>query len=345
MQTKKKFLKHIHYFRGFAILNIVFIHTWYSPALYVGSNSNAVIDVTRAVTFHSSTIYFLFISGFLFFYLSTNFNLVKYYKNKLLNVISPYIFLTIAILIFENYNSIIQYELDLIRFSKKLVWTLIRGNVKVQYWYIPFISLVFVISPLFLKIPKKVFKKLVIITCLLPLFGTRTETKVSILQYIYFFPIYLLGIYAAMDYDVFIAGIKKRRNLLLILSTLTTILLVFIHDKTFQFGWVDIIQSIYYIQKISICFLMLLLLIKLEKMEITLLNYLATYSFAIYFTHTLVHNGYTIRLYDLLFFHKFPYLIIPLSVVYAITITLKTLFICMIVKRLLGKHSRILIGA
>ena len=160
MQTKKKFLRHIHYFRGFAILNIVFIHTWYSPALYVGSNSNAVIDVTRAVTFHSSTIYFLFISGFLFFYLSTNFNLVKYYKNKLLNVISPYIFLTIAILIFENYNSIIQYELDLIRFSKKLVWTLIRGNVKIQYWYIPFISLVFVVSPLFLKIPKKVFKKL-----------------------------------------------------------------------------------------------------------------------------------------------------------------------------------------
>jgi hypothetical protein len=84
---------------------------------------------------------------------------------------------------------------------------------------------------------------------------------------------------------------------------------------------------------------------KLEKIEITLLNYLATYSFAIYFTHTLVHNGYTRRLYDLLFFHKFPYLIIPLSVVYAIIITLTTLFICMVVKWLLGKHSRILIGA
>jgi len=87
MSDKKPFLKHIHYFRAFAIINIVIVHTWHSPSSF--SAASSAVDIIRKVLFHSSTIYFVFISGFLFYYLSQKFDIAKYYKSKLFNISIP----------------------------------------------------------------------------------------------------------------------------------------------------------------------------------------------------------------------------------------------------------------
>ncbi|MBU0944836.1 MAG: acyltransferase [Proteobacteria bacterium] len=341
---KKSFLNHIHYFRAFAILNIVIVHVWHIPRIYIESQyaSYTLINVLREVMFHESTIYFIFISGFLFYYLSPKFNIQRYYKSKFTNVISPYIFMTLFALII-HLNDFIRPEDSLLLSFKKILNVFIYGKAQVQYWYIPFISLVFIISPFILKIPKPILSKIILFACFLPLLGTRTGTTVSVGQYIYFFPIYLLGIYIAMDYANFISKIETKKTLLVTTTILSTGVLLYIHWKNYQFSFSNITESVFYIQKISLSFLILIALKKLEYKKIPILNSFATYSFAVYFTHLLVGNRWVHKYYYTIV-SKSSFLIIPASIVYVVTITFATLFICMSLKKLLGKQSRYFIG-
>src|SRR6056297_2213580 len=63
------FLGYLHSFRGFAIINIVFIHA-FAYALFL-ANDNSLdpkdpIGMANGLLFHNSTIYFAVISGILF---------------------------------------------------------------------------------------------------------------------------------------------------------------------------------------------------------------------------------------------------------------------------------------
>ncbi len=341
---QKKFLKHIHYFRGFAIINIIIAHIWYVPYEFKNQQTVDFINIFREVMFHGSTIYFIFISGFLFYYLSCNFKIWKYYKNKLFNVISPYIFMSCFILIINNIPLFTKYELSINFFLKTLIRTCILGNAQVQYWYIPFIFLIFLISPLLLKIPKKFFLKIVFIGCFFPLLGSRTGREISIGQYIYFTPIYILGIYTAMNYSNVISIIKNNTHLLITLVIISTGILLLLKGEAYYLSWINITESVFYIQKISICFLTIILLMKFENKNIAILNCFAKYSFAVYFIHILVKNSY-IKFWYYNACSKASYFILPLSVFFVITVIFITLFICLILKKILGSHSRFFIGA
>lgn len=345
MATPKKFLKHIHYFRAFAIINIVIVHLWHIPSAYQDHHGVELVNTVREVAFHDSTIYFLFISGFLFYYLSPRFELIKYYRNKLFNVISPYLIIASSIVLINQLPVVTGREESLLQFFKYLGRSLLNGSAQIQYWYIPFISLVFLISPFLLKIPATVFQRIVLLGCLSPLLGLRTDTSITVYQYLYFFPIYLLGIYSAMDYSNVVAFIKEYKNRLIFLLVITTGLLIFLHGKPYYLGFVNITESLYYIQKVSICFLATLFLMKLENKEIVLLDLFATYSFAIYFMHTLVGDNFIKIWYYHQVFAKLPGLIFPLSFFYVATMCFITLFVCMLLKRVLGKQSRYFIGA
>ena len=65
--TKKssKFLRYIHNFRGFAILTIVASHSIYHLRW-----SNEIIEKIGHVLIVNGTVYFVFIAGFLFQFLS-----------------------------------------------------------------------------------------------------------------------------------------------------------------------------------------------------------------------------------------------------------------------------------
>jgi len=344
MPSEITFLKHIHYFRAFAIINIVIIHIWHIPSKYQDYPGVGFINIVRDVAFHDSTIYFIYISGFLFYHLSPKFELAKYYKSKLLNVILPFILISTFLILLKNARLFVQHEDPLINFFKYLVETLLHGSAQIQYWYIPFIFIIFLVSPLLLKIPKNIFRKIIFFACLLPLLGTRTETTISFLQYVYFFPIYLLGMYVAMDYSNFILLIKKQKNALILILVISSIALISFHGEPYYIGFINITESLYYIQKIAICFLSIMYLMKLENKEIPLLDYFATYSFAIYFTHTMIGNTVIKYWYYSYVFEKIPELIVLYSIIYVITVSFATLLICLIIKKLLGKRSRYFIG-
>lgn len=345
MEDKSKYLKHIQYFRAFAIINIVFVHSWEFPSDYQHNGSFYLLNTIRELVFHDSTIYFLFISGFLFHYLSPKFELVKYYKNKLHYVIFPYIFMTLLVLIDHKASLITDNNCTFISFFYDFSESLITGNVQPQFWYIPFIAIVFIISPLLLKIPKKIFSQVTLFGCLLPLLGTRTESSITFLQYAYFLPVYLLGMYISMNYSKAILFIKENSWLFISLVGISSILLLLYPSESYDFGWINIAESLFYVQKTSLSLLFLVLLIKIENKEISLLDNIATYSFAIYFTHVLVGN----RIIKTWFYNQVltmnPGVIIFLSIIFVLTLILINLLICMLIKRVLGKWSRYFIGA
>lgn len=342
MGNETKILKHLHYFRGFAILNILIVHIWQFPAGYENFRFVGLIDSTRELLFHNSTIYFLFISGFLFYYLSPKFTLKKYYRSKFLNVILPYIFLTFVITLL---HSVLHSGFSLSAFIRNLTDALLQGSAQVQYWYIPFIAIVFLISPLLLRIPKDFLKKIALVSFLLPVLGTRTSEHITLLQYVYFFPVYLTGIYAAMDYQNFIIQVKRWRVLLIVLAAGSTLLLSMNHESIRYFEAFDPIESLFYIQKISLCFLGISVFLTFENKEIVWLDYFARFSFAIYFTHTLVGNYMVNNFYYSQVFSMAPNFIIPLSVLYVSLIASINVLIILAVKKILGKRSRYFIGA
>jgi surface polysaccharide O-acyltransferase-like enzyme len=346
MASKNKFLNHIHYFRAFAIINIAIVHIWIVPFEYENDHVSRAILIIRELAFHASTLYFLFISGFLFYYLSAKSNTIKYYKSKISNVILPYIFFTfISLVLKEIFSSEKEYN-SLFIFFKELILSIIYGDAQVQYWYIPFISVVFLISPFLLKIPKNTFKYLTFFFCFLPLFGLRTDTEVTIYQYIYFLPTYLIGIYAAIDYSRFIFLLKNNTSILICTASSSSFFLLcsYLLPYSPDIGPINIRESVFYVQKISMCFLAIIWMIKLEDTKNTLLWMLATYSFSIYFAHTLVGNTIFNKLYYSYIFSNFPGLVFPFSIIYVVVIFFTTFLFCIVAKKVIGKRSRFFIG-
>ena len=82
--TKK--LDYINYFRAIAILIIVAGHS-----LVCGEDGK--IKGIVSYLFDGGTYYFVFIAGFLFYYLRNKFEYLSYLKKKWVNVISPHLFI------------------------------------------------------------------------------------------------------------------------------------------------------------------------------------------------------------------------------------------------------------
>ncbi|SDL32991.1 Membrane-bound acyltransferase YfiQ, involved in biofilm formation [Catalinimonas alkaloidigena] len=339
--SKRKFLRHVHYFRGFAILNIAFIHIWFFPEKYKDTPDVVFLSHFREVIFHASTIYFLFISGFLFAYLSSNFDTWKYYKSKFLNVLLPYILITTGLFLASNLSLIKQAALG--ELGQGWAEAILTGSIQVQYWYIPFIALVFLISPLLLKIPDRIFNALTLICSFLPLFGTRTAVEVSFELYMYFMPVYLWGMYAARNYDAFVRVIQQYKYGIALVAVVLSGVLFWLRLYPSQPD--GVLEALYYVQKMAFTFLIFVFLMRYEHVEVKLLDQFAVYSFSIFFLHTIV-DVYFIKkqIYEVIM--TLPlYLIAPISLLYTALICLITLWVSMLIKKVLGKYSRYLIGS
>ena len=91
----------MHYFRAFAIFSVMAVHMWITPPVEGHEELSRFLDMLRGVLFHSSTLYFIFISGYLFHFLSQKgFATLIYYRKKINNVIIPYLFLSVFFTIY-----------------------------------------------------------------------------------------------------------------------------------------------------------------------------------------------------------------------------------------------------
>ncbi|WP_318308106.1 acyltransferase family protein [Flagellimonas crocea] len=340
--TKKPFLWSFHYFRAFAILNIIFIHTWRFPPKTEYTGSSSFVDATRDMLFHGSTIYFLFISGFLFHYLSTKFNIRGYYVSKIKNVVAPYVFISIFLIFAEDFTGA-RANLPWSEYFFKIPRQLINGTASFQFWYIPFIILVFAISPLFLRLKERDFVRLAPWIFVLPILGTRTQVYITLGQFMYFLPVYLWGIYVSMRYAQVMETVKRYKLPLLLTAVATSVILLFVNHEYQYLGIFSPRESLVYLQKMSITFLILYISRNIQNNKYWILDIIAKISFALYFLHV-IFDRHLKKIYFVVADFTPQALQVPVSIVYVLfLLTVNTLF-CLLVKKILGNRSRYFIG-
>jgi len=343
------------YFRGLAILTIIAGHS------YSYWKIDTFPEKVLANLISGGTSLFVFISGFFFHYVFyRNFHYIDFLKKKGTNVLMPYVFLSMLGFLYFGLCApgdlpleagvdpallrTWQGTLELLQFY---LWS---GGINVAYWYIPFIMMVFVLSPLFIHyIGLGVTPRLAIMGGLFCVALVSQRPAGNIMPFhalAYFLPVYLMGINCAIHKETVMAFIRHRTAFLgfLVVSLATLQALVYrgvgsLHKVgVFSFKGLDIII----IQKVILCFFVLSLLQKFEDREIPWLKHLAATSFALYFIHPWI-----LRAQYKSGFLRWVFEYLPGFMVFLINFGLAvgmSLAIAHLVKRLAGRDSRMLTG-
>ncbi|MFM9840175.1 MAG: acyltransferase family protein [Cyclobacteriaceae bacterium] len=351
---KNNFLSYIHNFRGFAILLIVGVHC--RTSLLWPEDSIFLHLLTYGLD--SSTILFVFISGFLFQYLNAEkFNYSDYLSKKIKYVIIPYVLISIPALLDK-----LLIETDahwMSSFYKGLyppfqvVYMLATGKHSGPFYFIPMISIIFLISPILYRIQKtNYFSVITAVVVGIGLFTYAYGYYATLLEsLIYFLPVYLFGMWASKNRE-WILGVSNYILLGMVGLYLTIFYLEMSHAVkvehlhffestphylTSQFNWGKLKELI-----LAIVLLIFFYRLSLRGKNLNYLAWLGSFSFGIYFVHIyfinvieLTLNYFHIsRMQNGIGYFAFTAAIIGIS---ALTVY--------IIKKVFSEKSRILIGS
>ncbi len=144
MSIKAKNLDYIDYSRAIAIIFIVAGHSlcW---------GQGKIRDINSLI-FAGGTYFFVFIAGYLFYYLSYKFERKEYFKKKLINVICPYIITLLPVALLYSCQNIDNWAFQPANFGMRL-FAVLSGSyiVNAPTWFIGMIVIMFLFSPYFLK--------------------------------------------------------------------------------------------------------------------------------------------------------------------------------------------------
>lgn len=318
----------MHYFRAAAILAIMLTH-------YAGMcGYRKLVNIL----FHSSTIYFLFISGYLSQYIGSIKRDVpiQYYKKKIVNVILPFI-------LFSFLFGAVKYKIDIL--SVNFLHDLVLGRVLGPYWYIPFVSIIFLATPFLLRLNDTQLLKVTLVSsiCFI-VFPFRPSCFVlawpeMFYLYAYFLPFYLFGIVYCRFKKIVDNFLIRNFTAIVIASILLVALLSMSSALGLSHSPDDLLIGLH---RMSIVAMLLVVLRKLPN-SIVSLKYLADYSFALYFIHAGVFKE-CLRLHDRLLPNN-PFLIPFFELSFFLFLVVLLMLGIYIFKKSLGSFSRHCIGA
>ena len=335
----------IHYFRAVAIFFIMILHYSYlMPGLKSLNNT----------LFSSSSYFFIFISGYLFYYLTGSFEAVwsltrqppylhvkilsgkfsvpGYYKKKVLNILLPYFLTATVIYIYIRlYSDTTQLVPAVPGTWQDYLFRIRTGAVQRPHWYIYLISKVFLISPLLLFLPKRGFIALTAASCILPFVFTRTES-----HFCYFVPMYLLGMaYARFrgkaDRILYHPAVK------IIISILAVILLIYLYPgREEQDGLIFAVRLVSTV-------VLLYGTAFLSRWKLPWLSYCADISFTLFFIHDFI---FAYMIGPVRVFYAPAYRMIPvLELLVPLSLILTAIILVSALRTLFGKLSRRVIGS
>lgn len=340
----------LNHFRAVAIIFIVAGHCYGLASL----EFNTLLEKTVRNLITGGTSFFVFISGFLFhhvFYKKFKYRTFIYSKFK--NILIPYFILGIVpvtlyvlskdnsyggFFIQEGRGVLYEYLIPSIKFY----WT---GGFLIGYWYIPFIFVTFLLSPVyiyFIRARPRVQITVIILFSIVSIFLHRPVGNLSVLHsVIYFSPIYCIGIITSINRGKvykFLAGKEIDMFFIVIMLALLEAKLGHVgnyHKSPLHCNGIDII----YFQKLIMCFFLLSFLNKFESYNNYFIHLLASTSFTIFFIHPfliyIITNGNFIYLQG---GSWFTYLAIVLIIIFISVVIAKT------TRKLLPKYSRYIVG-
>lgn len=348
-------IAHLNAFRGFAILNVIGAHAWTSLMFRVGGFEMA--DTMRELyaliqmLFHDSTIYFAVISGLLFSKVLRGRPWQTFYRNKLKNVIAPYVLLSVFFLTvlwdwYLGYASSNGLPTD---YPGALLRGLLQGQTLPHFWYIPVLTILFVLTPALDAIAQRPrLRWLAALIAVAPLLISRTgiDQSVSIQSVVYFCGAYFVGMVMGQHYQPLLSLIAGNLNRLLLLIASSSMAIYALYASGYKAtGLLSYSESLFYLQKLAITALVLYVFCRREAVLPRLLHSLGNYAFSIYFLH-LVFVFLCARLLEApIRDHQSSLLMLAGGALVMLVSAALTLGLSMLLKRLLRRHSRLVIGS
>ena len=332
------FLNYIHNFRGLAILLIVAQHCMDSFQW----NQQEMTYHLLAFIIRDATSLFMFISGFLFQYLSYKFDYKSYMKNKLRYIILPYLIVSapaIIILMFIRQRYAPGSDFYSHPVIVQIMLFYLTGSHITAFWFIPMITVYYILSPLFIRLDK--FRLTYYLIPLFFLVSIWTPTSENILNAcISYFPDYMLGMCCSRYRE----KILEMNSKFLILLILIYFFIMGVYICGFRFRMINV-HIISYLSKTVLNFFLITILYRYENKIRLKWDYLAGISLGIYFLHSYIIQILRFFIAGSMggFLPVKGHIVISLLLFFIIVVALTSLMIDGI-KKISGKYSRYLIG-
>lgn len=352
--TNPNFIKHLHAFRGFAIVMIVAAHSW-SSLLFMGEFDTmpgkvAIYSVAETL-FHGSTIYFAVISGLLFGLVLRSKGWKAFFRSKALNVFMPYALVSLFFLsaFWPMYVQWFESEGMSTNFLVAYANGLLTGKIMLPFWYIPILMMLYAVTPVVDKLMHdKRWLWIASVLVMLPLVMSRTTAPdfLSVQTFVYFLGAYTLGMLAGTYYDKaseFISDFWLPLSIAAAGSSLV-VLLLFLNEYE-PSGPYSLLQTLVYVQKLSITALMIHYLSRHEESLPRALFVLGSYAFAIYFLHFFMVSAVGHGIQALSQGYANAWSVSAGGLVILVAATSLSLLFSWLLKKLFRSKSRMIIGA
>lgn len=284
-------IKSLEYFRAIAIVLIVAGHFFYIANI----ESVSLLELTIQNLIFGGTTLFVFISGFLFHHVFyTRFKYKEFVTKKVKVIVLPYLVFSMIPAIYYSLKNItpdLYFDISVLNYAYLVAKYLITGTALQIYWYIPFIMLTFLLSPLhirFIKLSTKTKLALIISLIITASFLHRSIDNYNLFHnFLYFTPIYLIGITSSIHKNKIYLLFKGKEYLLFAIVVIFAFLQAYIgkvgsyHKLVFEYNGVDLML----LQKLALSIFFMVWLHRYEDTKIRLLEIIAATSFTIYFMH------------------------------------------------------------
>jgi len=338
-----KFINSINHFRALSIILIVMGHLYtFSGIKFESVHENILRNIITGGTFN-----FVFISGFLFnsvFY--NRFNYKIFIISKAKRVLLPYLILSFIPILISVYikSDFWVMEMNNTNVNNSLssfVLFLISGAHLIAYWYIPFIILIFLMSPLHKKFIDLTLKSQMIIVFFLVMISLFIHRPFE-LEYpfqalhslIYFTPIYLIGILCSLHKEKIYKVGRNKDYILILVVILIAIFQNYIGTNgNYQQNWHEVSGTIdlMFIQKLFLCLFLMIWLNRFENYNNSTINFIAKYSFPIFFLHPILLSFSFIIKNQFNISFEYPWLAL-------IILTFVFVFVCVGIAMSIAKH-------
>lgn len=339
---KVPFLEYIHSYRSIAILFIVAGHV----SSCVSWPDASLVELLLKGFLQNGTVYFVFISGYLFQHLSGKYRFGPYLACKLKSIIAPYIIMSLpAIIVFTFFAQ--RWSVDAKFYMQPIPLQIatfyVTGAHLTTYWFIPMIALYYLISPIFIWWDRG--GRMYLLLPLLLGVSLCVPRGTLPMNCVHFFSVYVLGMFCS-HYRERVLTVAFRLSPLLVGLAAGCLALEMMQ-------WQRMNGALNLVQKLSLCLLFLCWLARYLHVTAKPLNLCATLSFGIYFVHP-----YAVAALNALVNHaSLSQLMMSgngnklgaASVFAVVFWTTVVILVCMafiaLARRLLGKYSRMIVGS
>lgn len=343
------FQKDIHISRGIAILFIVGGHA----RLTLDWSDNMWLGNMLADLLANGTVLFVFISGYLFQALSPRFEYSRFLKAKIRNVVTPYLIVSIPALVHAIlvWDPVAKYpQLAGLNTVEQVGWFIVKGGAHVNYplWFIPMISLFFLISPIFMFVIRnpRTYVAIVPLLIISLLLHRAPYPHLDTLRLmVYFLAPYLIGMLTSQFRDDFDRVVGERPFLLIaayIVLLASQNVLAIRHGVHSSESWFSTENGIFdwsMTTKLCLCFVLISVGKRYSDVLYSKFKFVGSASFGIYFLHAYFLTVYAVLAPAAWTGGNFAVFVILFAVV-----MLACVGSCWIAQRMFGKYSRQLLG-